>query len=207
MLGAKQEGNPEFDSTLERPSSPCSEVTTTTFYDSTLPSSDSTSNTAFSSISTSKPASTLGKRAYTRVLSSPARFLSPVFDSIHSVSSPLPPSSPPPVAPSSPDPETKAELDLDVQTFVLDPGPGLPSCGLTLDFYERTESRINEHPQVHCNQGVEGLSVFTCSLCIQAHISPPGIVLRLLVCWTRIVSSRLRSIPKVHQSTYSLTHT
>ena len=152
-----------------------------------LLSSDSTSNTAFSSISTSKPTSTLGKCIYTHAPSLPARFLSPVIDSglkllttTHSASSPLPTSSP---SPSTLNQETKAELDSDVQpeSFTLEPGPGLPSCGLTLDYYEWIESRIGKCPQVYCNQGAEGLSEFTCLLCIQAHTSPLGIVLRLLL--------------------------
>lgn len=139
---------------LEHPRSPCS-----TFYDSILPSSDAISNTSISDAT-----STLGKRAYTRSLSSPARSCSPTFDfevssPIQIRYSPLPPSSPPP--PASP---ADSDEELGRSSFY----------GLTLD-NSPSELQLDERPQVHCNQGLDENSDFTCSLCSQAHTSLPGI--------------------------------
>ena len=171
-LRMEQHSANDYD--LERPSSPSSEATeatsSTTVFDSILSTSDSTANTALSSIYSSESAAPHGKRAYTQSPNSPGRFSSPISESAsllstnirYYTSSPLPPSSPPLPA-STPISET---------SDFSPPGPGLeiPSCGLILDYM--LDPQLDEPIALQCNQGSDDISTFTCSLCIQAHISP-----------------------------------
>jgi len=153
------------------PSSPCSEATTVTFCESTFLGSDDT-------ILSFKPNSTLGKRAYTHTPS--PRSHSPAFSSSGlksplvaciPASSPLPPSSPPPVVLSTPDPEPDPPSALGSGT---ESGLELYSCGLTLDCSSPGRHIYDEPSRVHCNQGTREISDFTCSLCTRAHGSPSG---------------------------------
>lgn len=147
--------NSKISTNSRRSSSPCSEVTSMTSRDSIFPNSDRSSDT---DVSTSKPSSILGKRAYTQFASSLSRSSSPAFHSSCS----LPPSSPPlPV------------LELETEDF-SSPGPGhqISLCELTLDSFSIEQEQVAEEPtQLECNQGLDDISDFTCSLCTPAHIS------------------------------------
>ena len=153
-----------------RSSSPYSDATSTTVFDSMFSTSGSTPNTDSSLVSDSGCTVPRGKGAYTQSSSSPNRCSSRLSDTIsllptstrYPSSSPLPPSSP--LSSSS----TSCLETEDASLAGL--GSEIPSCGLNFDYLLGPQP--NELiAQVQCNQGFNDISDFTCLLC-RTHIFP-----------------------------------
>jgi hypothetical protein len=162
-------GNSADNFPLERSSSPCSDATTTTVFDSMSSSSDSTSITVSSLISDFGYTVPHGKLAYTQSSSSLSRCSSPLSDTtsllptatLYYTSLSLPPSLLSSTSTPCLEPEDALLAGLGWETL---------SCGLNFDYL------LGPQPdeliaQVQCNQGLSDISDFTCLLC-RAHISP-----------------------------------